>query len=359
MALRGSAASGGRGDGEERRQRRSEPARAAAHFASTGSSTSCRGRGKVREDREPRAARRSRRGPDRVQIRKIIAHVDLLCPCRLDAASLTVQSRRSTAAIASRGTLLRARPDGNCHDRTPPKSIPNRARRRRGSRGPFVLVGLMGAGKTSVGKRLATLLGVPFTDSDAEIARRRGCRSRRSSRPLGRAGVPRRRAAGDRAAAGRAAGGAGDRRRGLHRAADPGGDQRRGDLGVAARRPRALWDRVRDRPGRPLLQAADPRGGARRPDRAGARRSMPRPTSSSTAAAGPATRRWRARSSRRCAACDRGLAAGRRRWRRNDPETVAVPLGARAYDIRIGAGAARPGGRGDRAAAPPAAGGGA
>ena len=34
----------------------------------------------------------------------------------------------------------------------------------------LVLVGLMGAGKTSVGKRLATLLGVPFTDSDAEIA---------------------------------------------------------------------------------------------------------------------------------------------------------------------------------------------
>ena len=28
-----------------------------------------------------------------------------------------------------------------------------------------------------------------------------------------------------------------------------------------------LWDRVRDRPGRPLLQAPDPRGGARRPDR--------------------------------------------------------------------------------------------
>ena len=34
----------------------------------------------------------------------------------------------------------------------------------------LVLVGLMGAGKTSVGKRLAALLGVPFIDSDAEIA---------------------------------------------------------------------------------------------------------------------------------------------------------------------------------------------
>jgi shikimate kinase len=33
----------------------------------------------------------------------------------------------------------------------------------------LVLVGLMGAGKTSVGKRLATLLDVPFVDSDTEI----------------------------------------------------------------------------------------------------------------------------------------------------------------------------------------------
>jgi len=34
----------------------------------------------------------------------------------------------------------------------------------------IVLVGLMGAGKTSVGKRLAELLAVPFFDSDDEIA---------------------------------------------------------------------------------------------------------------------------------------------------------------------------------------------
>lgn len=32
-----------------------------------------------------------------------------------------------------------------------------------------VLVGLMGAGKTSIGRRLATRLGVPFIDADAEI----------------------------------------------------------------------------------------------------------------------------------------------------------------------------------------------
>jgi shikimate kinase len=35
------------------------------------------------------------------------------------------------------------------------------------------LVGLMGAGKTAVGTALARKLGVPFRDSDQEIARKR------------------------------------------------------------------------------------------------------------------------------------------------------------------------------------------
>lgn len=42
---------------------------------------------------------------------------------------------------------------------------PGRARLTR----PVVLIGLMGAGKTSVGTRLADMLGVPFRDSDHEI----------------------------------------------------------------------------------------------------------------------------------------------------------------------------------------------
>ncbi len=33
----------------------------------------------------------------------------------------------------------------------------------------IVLVGLMGAGKSSIGRRLAQLLALPFTDADAEI----------------------------------------------------------------------------------------------------------------------------------------------------------------------------------------------
>ncbi len=40
---------------------------------------------------------------------------------------------------------------------------------------PLVLVGLMGAGKTTVGRRLATTLDIPFIDSDQEIMDAAGC----------------------------------------------------------------------------------------------------------------------------------------------------------------------------------------
>jgi len=39
---------------------------------------------------------------------------------------------------------------------------------------PVVLVGLMGAGKTSVGQRLAEMLGAGFADSDVEVERAAG-----------------------------------------------------------------------------------------------------------------------------------------------------------------------------------------
>jgi shikimate kinase len=39
----------------------------------------------------------------------------------------------------------------------------------------LVLVGMMGAGKTSVGRRLASILSVPFRDADAEIELAAGC----------------------------------------------------------------------------------------------------------------------------------------------------------------------------------------
>ena len=50
--------------------------------------------------------------------------------------------------------------------------VPDRGRRRER---PIVLVGLMGAGKTSIGKRLAARLGLPFLDADAEIELAAGC----------------------------------------------------------------------------------------------------------------------------------------------------------------------------------------
>jgi shikimate kinase len=54
--------------------------------------------------------------------------------------------------------MTRARTDAPAR----PAGVPALAR-------PVVLVGLMGAGKTSVGLRLATLLGTAFVDSDDEI----------------------------------------------------------------------------------------------------------------------------------------------------------------------------------------------
>ena len=40
---------------------------------------------------------------------------------------------------------------------------------------PIVLVGLMGAGKSTVGRRLASALGLNFVDSDQEIVEAAGC----------------------------------------------------------------------------------------------------------------------------------------------------------------------------------------
>lgn len=40
---------------------------------------------------------------------------------------------------------------------------------------PVVLIGLMGAGKSTIGRRLAITLGLPFVDSDQEIVEAAGC----------------------------------------------------------------------------------------------------------------------------------------------------------------------------------------
>jgi shikimate kinase len=48
-----------------------------------------------------------------------------------------------------------------------------KARARLGSR-PVILIGLMGAGKSSIGKRLAARMEIPFSDADQEIERAAG-----------------------------------------------------------------------------------------------------------------------------------------------------------------------------------------
>src|SRR5271163_4950094 len=40
---------------------------------------------------------------------------------------------------------------------------------------PVVLIGLMGAGKTTIGRRLASALSLNFVDSDQEIVEAAGC----------------------------------------------------------------------------------------------------------------------------------------------------------------------------------------
>ena len=59
-------------------------------------------------------------------------------------------------------------------DRTPAKTAASRKKALKLDR-PIVLVGLMGAGKSSIGKRLAKELNVPFMDSDNVIAEAAAC----------------------------------------------------------------------------------------------------------------------------------------------------------------------------------------
>ena len=126
-------------------------------------------------------------------------------------------------------------------------------------RRPLVLVGLMGAGKTSVGKRLAALLGTSFTDSDNEIIAAAGMSIPEIFASLGEPAFR-----------------DGERRVLLRLLAERVGVIATGGGAFVEPRTRAeikaravsvwlradldlLWDRVRDRPGRPLLQTPNPR----------------------------------------------------------------------------------------------------
>jgi shikimate kinase/3-dehydroquinate synthase len=63
--------------------------------------------------------------------------------------------------VMTSNTTLAGRPPGADEQPSPHSPTPGQR--------SIVLVGLMGAGKTAIGRRLAALLGLPFRDSDAEI----------------------------------------------------------------------------------------------------------------------------------------------------------------------------------------------
>lgn len=82
-----------------------------------------------------------------------------------------MHSLRNVAALGGRLAGCIAGPAMECEAKNPGKAPTSRQRRRgRGSAYPtIVLVGLMGAGKSTVGRRLASRLGLPFVDADTEI----------------------------------------------------------------------------------------------------------------------------------------------------------------------------------------------
>jgi shikimate kinase len=118
---------------------------------------------------------------------------------------------------------------------------------------------LMGAGKTSVGKRLAGLLAVSFTDSDHEIVEAAGMSIPEVFEALGEPAFR----DGERRVIARLLG------EGVGVLATGGGAfvEPRTRAEIKARATSVwlradldlLWDRVRDRPGRPLLQTPNPK----------------------------------------------------------------------------------------------------
>ena len=126
------------------------------------------------------------------------------------------------------------------------------------SSGNIYLVGLMGAGKTTVGRQLAKRLGRRFVDSDHEIEARTGVRIPLIFEIEGEAGFRCREVAVLEAltlehdlvlATG---GGA------VLDARNRANLQRSGIVIYLSAQPRQLWERTRHNRNRPLLQVADP-----------------------------------------------------------------------------------------------------
>ena len=178
-------------------------------------------------------------------------------------ASRRPQERRRARDHSADRTAAEATSAEAMHDMPRSWQQPMRIRRARlraalGTRAAIVLVGLMGAGKTTVGRRLATRARPAVRrrrhrDRDG----RRHDRSPTSSPSYGEPRLPRRRAPRDRAPAADGPARARHRRRRLHERRDPRADHAsaasrsgcKADLDVLVRRvPQAL--------NRPLLQTA-------------------------------------------------------------------------------------------------------
>lgn len=126
--------------------------------------------------------------------------------------------------------------------------------------GNIYLVGMMGAGKTTIGRQLARRLNRPFVDTDHEIEARTGVKIPVIFEIEGEAGFRRRESQliEELAAAGGAVlatgGGA---------VLDPANRAAMGRSGLVVYLsvpPELLWERTRNDKNRPLLQVADPRG---------------------------------------------------------------------------------------------------
>ncbi|MEO1000236.1 MAG: shikimate kinase [Pseudomonadota bacterium] len=125
---------------------------------------------------------------------------------------------------------------------------------------PIVLVGLMGAGKTSVGKRLAARLAVPFRDSDEAVVEAAGLSIPEIFAELGEAAF---RDGERRVIARLLRAGPGVLATGGGAFLDAGTRAAIGVAGVSVwlrADLETLWARVGGKPGRPLLDGADPRG---------------------------------------------------------------------------------------------------
>ncbi len=89
------------------------------------------------------------------------------------------------------------------------------------------LVGMMGAGKSTVGRRLATRLDLPFIDADTEIEKSADMTIPEIFERYGEASFRQGETAGDHPRVARAAMRAGHGRRGLHECGYPGAHRRK------------------------------------------------------------------------------------------------------------------------------------